>query len=57
MYVYRSSREKDGSGYVRMIYTTGFYKPDGGWEGDKDFSDSEEAAQRVHYLNGGISNG
>lgn len=35
------------------LYTTGFYAPDGKWHPDKDFNVSEDAAARVHYLNGG----
>ena len=42
--------------YVRSeqgLWTTGFYAPDGTWNADKDFTDREEAAKRVHWLNGG----
>lgn len=35
------------------LYTVGFYKPDGEWEPESDHSTTEEAAKRVHYLNGG----
>jgi hypothetical protein len=35
------------------LFTVGFYRPDGRWEGDSDHSDREEAADRVHWLNGG----
>ena len=35
------------------LWTVGFYKPDGTWETESDHSSSEEAAKRVHYLNGG----
>lgn len=34
-------------------YTVGFYKPDGAWEAESDHSTQEEAAKRVHFLNGG----
>jgi hypothetical protein len=35
------------------LYTVGFYDPYGNWHPDSDFSSREEAANRVHYLNGG----
>ena len=35
------------------LYTVGFYDPSGKWHGDSDWSSREEAAQCVHYLNGG----
>lgn len=35
------------------LWTVGFYKPDGEWEPESDHESSEEAAKRVHYLNGG----
>ena len=35
------------------LWTVGFYKPDGKWEPESDHGTSEEAAARVHYLNGG----
>lgn len=41
--------------YVRSetsLWTVGFYAPDGVWHADSDFSDSDEAADRVAYLNG-----
>ena len=31
----------------------GFYSPDGAWNPDSDHSSREDAAKRVHYLNGG----
>ncbi|MBO1005630.1 hypothetical protein [Pseudogracilibacillus auburnensis] len=34
------------------LYTVGFYKPDGKWEPESDHASREEAAERVHYLNG-----
>jgi hypothetical protein len=34
-------------------YTTGFYSPDGEWTPDKDFVNQDDAAWRVHFLNGG----
>lgn len=35
------------------LFTVGFYKPNGDWEGDSDHASREEAAEKVHYLNGG----
>jgi len=35
------------------LWTVGFYSPDGRWQPDSDHSSREEAAERVHYLNGG----
>lgn len=35
------------------LWTVGFYDPKGIWHGDSDHADREEAAKRVHYLNGG----
>ncbi len=50
MYVYRKFKE-DGN----WIYTVGFYSPDGKWNPESDHQDSEAAAQRVAWLNGGQS--
>jgi len=41
--------------YVRsesQLWTVGFYSPDGEWHPDTDWDSKEEAAKRVHYLNG-----
>ena len=46
MYVYLRNK------YER-IYTVGFYDPDGEWHPESDHESAEEAAKRVHYLNGG----
>ncbi len=35
------------------LWTVGFYKPDGEWEPESDHSSKENAAERVHWLNGG----
>lgn len=35
------------------LWTVGFYKPDGEWMPESDKTSQEEAARRVHYLNGG----
>jgi len=44
--------------YIRIrgeesLYTVGFYDPKGKWHPDSDHDVREEAAKRVHYLNGG----
>ena len=35
------------------LWTVGFYAPGGVWHGDSDWPSREQAANRVHYLNGG----
>jgi len=35
------------------LYTVGFYSPDGKWHTDSDHESKKEAADRVHFLNGG----
>lgn len=35
------------------LYTVGFYDPDGNWHADTDHNSPDEAARRVHWLNGG----
>jgi hypothetical protein len=44
MYVYINSEPG--------LWTVGFYAPNGEWHPDSDHGDREEAAKRVHYLNG-----
>jgi hypothetical protein len=42
--------------YIRSepgLWTVGFYDPSGDWQPDSDHSSGDEAAKRVHYLNGG----
>ena len=54
MYVYIESERFTGEdGFTHVLYTVGFYKPDGKWVAESDHTDREEAAKRVHYLNGG----
>ncbi len=45
MYVYKTSEPG--------LWTVGFYEPDGTWIAESDYSNKEEAAERVRYLNGG----
>lgn len=40
-----------------QLWTVGFYGPDGRWEPESDHGSTEEAAGRVHYLNGGEAPG
>lgn len=35
------------------LWTVGFYDPSGTWHPESDHHDPDEAAQRVHWLNGG----
>jgi len=35
------------------LWTVGFYDPNGEWVPESDHKSPEEAAERVHYLNGG----
>jgi len=35
------------------LWTVGFYDPKGGWVPESDHRDKEDAARRVHWLNGG----
>jgi hypothetical protein len=37
------------------LWTVGFYTRAGSWEPESDHGSAEEAAARVHYLNGGSS--
>jgi hypothetical protein len=46
--------------YIRSepgLWTVGFYAPNGEWHPDSDHNDRDEAAERVHYLNGGQNRG
>lgn len=36
-----------------QLWTVGFYDPKGDWHPDSDHDSKEDAAIRVHYLNGG----
>jgi hypothetical protein len=35
------------------LWTVGFYDPKGKFHSESDYASPEEAAKRVHYLNGG----
>ncbi|MDW9235440.1 Uncharacterised protein [Burkholderia pseudomallei] len=48
MYVYiESERTSDG-----VLYTVGFYDPQGKWHAESDHSSAGDAAKRVAWLNG-----
>jgi hypothetical protein len=36
------------------VWTVGFYKPNRDWVSETDWPTKEQAAQRVHWLNGGM---
>ncbi len=55
-WVYEQSEKwTDEDGVTHVLFTVGFYSPDGGWHADSDHSEREEAAGRVAYLNGAQS--
>jgi len=48
----------EGYVYIKSepgLWTVGFYRPDGRWEPESDWDKAEDAADRVHYLNGGVN--
>jgi ribosomal protein S16 len=45
MYVYIKSEPQ--------LWTVGFYTPSGEWVSESDYECREDAAERVHWLNGG----
>lgn len=45
MYVYIKSEPQ--------LWTVGFYTPDGRWISESDYEYRDDAAERVHWLNGG----
>jgi hypothetical protein len=47
MYVYK--RTEPG------LFTVGYYDPDGKFYPEMDLPEKDEAAKRVHYLNGGVN--
>jgi len=38
--------------FERGLWTVGFYDPSGEWIPESDHDSSDEAAERVHFLNG-----
>lgn len=58
MWVYiESERFMDDNGKLHILWTVGFYDPEGKFRPDSDHSLQADAVARVHYLNGGKSNG
>lgn len=49
MYVYIKSEPQ--------LWTVGFYTPDGKWVPESDYECRDDAAERVHWLNGGGKQG
>jgi len=56
-WIYILSEDFREEGVRHRLWTVGFYKPDGKFESESDHSKQEDAASRVHYLNGGIKDG
>ncbi len=54
-YVYiQTEKESFEEGvWYRSLWTVGFYRPDGKFEPESDHGSAKEAAERVHWLNGG----
>jgi len=53
MYVYQETeRYFDDDGSVHVVYTVGFYRPDGQWVEESDWNIKAAAAKRVAWLNG-----
>ena len=53
-YVYIKSESFVEDGVRHDLFTVGHYKPDGGFESDSDHQHKNAAADRCHYLNGGM---
>ena len=53
MYVYISSNQ----GFGNYLYIVGHYTLDGDFHIESEYVTKKEAAERVHYLNGGKENG
>lgn len=53
IYMQTEIASRDGSN----LWTVGFYDPSGTFHPESDHSDWQDAAKRVHYLNGGNDDG
>jgi len=55
MWVYRKHiiRRDENDDVMLFDWQVGYFRPDSTWYPVERFNDSEEAAARVHYLNGG----
>ena len=55
-YVYKETEHwRDEKYILHQLFTVGFYDPDGKWHSESDHDSKEDAAARVHYLNGGFA--
>lgn len=52
MYVYIQTEKQDYNNPTGL-WTVGFYDPNDKFQPEGDYSSLKEAAERVHYLNGG----
>ena len=50
---YPSPKQENSVWLTGSLWTVGFYDPQGSWHPESDHKSAEEAAERVHYLNGG----
>jgi hypothetical protein len=48
MYVYKVNKDLDG-------FTVGYYRPSGKFVAETTYPERHGAAERVHYLNGGVN--
>ena len=54
MWVYKQSEHwNDERGYTHELFTVGFYDPSGKWHAESDHPKRDDAAERVHWLDGG----
>lgn len=53
VYLHTEKESFEEGKYYPGLWTVGFYKPDGKFEPESDQTSPEEAANRVHWLNGG----
>lgn len=51
MYVYKQTQKQDHDAVA--MWTVGYYAPNGSFQPEDDYFSRTEAAERVHYLNGG----
>lgn len=50
---YPSPKQENSVYLTGVLWTVGFYNPNGEWTPESDHETPEKAAERVHYLNGG----
>ena len=54
MFIYVLSEDWREAGERKQLFTVGHWKPDGVFEPESDHDIKENAADRCHYLNGGM---